>query len=58
LKTLAVHQYIKGCFWIKIKFITEYSKAIHTIITARLFKLNEVVLIRNYLHQKKKHQAS
>ncbi len=26
---------IKGCFWFKIKFITEYLNAIHTIITTR-----------------------
>jgi hypothetical protein len=40
---------VKRCFWIQIKFITEDSNAI---------KLNEVILIRNYLQQKKKHQAN
>ncbi len=39
-------------------FFTEDSKLIHTIITTRLIKLNEIILIRNYLQQRKKHQAS
>jgi len=38
--------------------MTEDSKAIHTIITTRLLKLKEIILIRNYLQQRKKHQAS
>jgi hypothetical protein len=49
---------VKQCFRFKVKFITEDSKAIHTVITTRELKLNEVILIRNYLQQKKKHQAS
>jgi hypothetical protein len=45
-------------FLVYIKFITEDPKAIHTIITTIQLKLNEIVLIANYLQQKKKHQAS
>ncbi len=37
---------VKWCFWIQIKFITEDSKAIHTITTTIQLKLNEVTLIR------------
>jgi hypothetical protein len=37
---------------------TEDSNAIHTIITTIKLKLNEDILIRNYLQQRKKHQAS
>jgi hypothetical protein len=40
------------------KLITDDSKAKHTIITTIKLKVNEVILIRNYLQQRKKHQAS
>jgi hypothetical protein len=37
---------VQRCFWIQIKFITDDSKAMHSIITTILLKLNEVILIR------------
>jgi hypothetical protein len=36
---------VKQCFWIQIKFNTEDSKAIHTIITTISLKLNKVILL-------------
>ncbi len=37
---------VKQCFWVKIKFNTEDSNAIHTIITTRYLKLNEVMNLK------------
>jgi len=41
---------------VSVKFITEDSNAIHTIITTKSLKLNEII-IGNDLQQKEKHQA-
>jgi hypothetical protein len=38
--------------------VSEDSKAIHTIITTILLKLNGIIVIGNYLQQRKKNQAS
>jgi hypothetical protein len=35
VKIIVVHNIVKHCLWIQIKFITKYSNAIHTIITTR-----------------------
>jgi len=40
---LKYYTIVKQCFWIQIKFITEHSNSIHTIIITRLLKLNEVI---------------
>jgi hypothetical protein len=41
-----VARIVKRCFWIQIKFITEDSNAIHTIITTILLKLNEAINLK------------
>ncbi len=47
---------VKQSFLVYVKFITEVSTAIHTIITFLQLKLNEINTV-NYFHQKEKHRA-